>query len=272
MIRMPGESYSGCLPPLSESENAFEAALRETVFVLADDIGERNVLTIRGLRAAAEYIETQFSESCDTVRREEFDAGGLRCANVVAEIPGLKDPEQIVVIGAHYDTVEGSSGANDNGSGVASLLALAHVLRSRALRRTLRMVAFANEEAPFFGTEAMGSLVHAKGCRSRAERVLGMMSLETIGYYDDQEGSQDYPSPLRALYPSTGDFVGFVGNLSSDRLVRRVVRSFRSHTQFPSEGAALPEVLEGVSWSDHWAFWECGYPSLMVTDDPASTD
>ena len=112
----------------------------------------------------------------------------------------------------------------------------------------------------------MGSLVYALACRQRRENVVAMISLETIGYFDDAKGSQSYPPPFSLFYPSTGNFIAFVGNYSSRRLVRRSVASFRRHTEFPSEGAALPSFIPGVGWSDQWAFWQAGYPALMVTD------
>ena len=132
--------------------------------------------------------------------------------------------------------------------------------------RTVRFVLFANEEPPFFQTADMGSLVYAKRCRQRGENIVAMLSVETIGYYSERPGSQQYPPPMGLLYPSTGDFIGFVGNVKSRHLVRELVGSFRRHAQFPSEGAALPGSMTGVSWSDQWAFWQEGYPAVMVTD------
>ncbi|WP_428939770.1 M28 family peptidase [Fontivita pretiosa] len=121
-------------------------------------------------------------------------------------------------------------------------------------------------EPPFFQTEAMGSLVYASRCKQRNENVLGMIALETIGFYTDAPNSQQYPPPLAMLYPSTGNFIAFVGNLASLRLVQRCVGSFRAHAQFPSEAGVAPESIPGVGWSDHWSFWQQGYPAIMVTD------
>lgn len=112
----------------------------------------------------------------------------------------------------------------------------------------------------------MGSVVYAKRCRERNENVVGMLSLETIGCYSDAKGSQKYPAPFNLFFPSRGNFIGFVGNRGSKRFVRDVVKSFRRHTKFPSEGVAAPERITGIGWSDHWAFWQQGYPGLMVTD------
>jgi Zn-dependent M28 family amino/carboxypeptidase len=183
------------------------------------------------------------------------------------ELRGTRLPEEVVVIGAHYDTVPGSPGANDNGTGVAALLALARAFPpGTALARTLRLVAFVNEEAPFAHTPDMGSFVYARACRERGDQIVAMLSLETMGCFSDEEGSQRYPTSLRRLYPRTGSFIAFVGDAASKPLVQRVVGSFRSHARFPSEGAALPRIVRDAGRSDHWSFWQHGYRALMVTD------
>jgi Zn-dependent M28 family amino/carboxypeptidase len=175
-------------------------------------------------------------------------------------------PDEIVIIGAHYDSVQGSPGANDNASGVAAILNLARRFRSPPSDRTLRFLAFVNEEKPFAHTTQMGSWVYARRCRERDEKVVAMISLETIGYYKDEPGSQKYPPTVGLLYPSTGNFVAFVGNTRYGWLVRQVVAAFRRSEPFPSEGGALPETILNVGFSDHWSFWQEDYPAMMVTD------
>ncbi len=275
MIRMPGPNYRGLFLPLTEEETIIKAQLERDVAVLAGEIGERNVQRYQALCSCADFLETSFIQAGYTVRKQEFAAAGKTCSNLEVEIqgngPASGPAREIVVVGAHYDTVNGSPGANDNGSAVAALLALArmfsHVPTAHIRNaRTLRFVAFANEEAPFFMTEEMGSLVYARACRDRGDRVAAMISLETIGYYSDEAGSQHYPFPLRLFYPSIGNFIGFVGNTSSKKLVRRVTACFREQTRFPSQGAAFPELIRGIAWSDQWSFWQQGYPALMVTD------
>ena len=199
-------------------------------------------------------------------RRQEYKVAGISCYNLDVEILGTARQEEIVIVGAHYDTVPGTPGANDNTSGVAATLALARRFARRKTDRTLRFVAFTNEESPYAHTEAMGSRDYAWRCRERGENVVAMMCLETIGYYDDRPGSQKYPPPLGSLYPSEGNFIGFIGNLASGDLVRQVVKTFRESEQFPSEGAALPEAMARVGDSDHASFWHEGYPAIMVTD------
>ena len=266
MIRMPGESYRGDLPPLTGEQAALSAELRQYVEALAGRIGERNLRQYRNLVDAAETIEQALADCGYAVERQEYDVEGRTCVNLAAEIPGADRREEIVVVGGHYDSVLFCPGANDNGTGVAATLALARALSDFRPSRTLRFLCFVNEEPPFFQTANMGSRVYAKRCRQRGENITAMICLETIGYYSDEKGSQHYPPPLGLLYPSTGDFIAFVGNYGSRVLVRQVVGSFRRQAEFPSEGGAVPGVLPGIGWSDHWSFWKEGYPALMVTD------
>jgi len=234
---------------------------------LAGEIGERNVIhRPRELNQAADYIEAEFARAGYEVRRQEYNVSGTDCFNLEVEISGTSLPDEIVIIGAHYDSVTGSPAANDNGSGVAALLGLARRFSRRTCERTLRFVAFVNEEAPYAHTEQMGSWVYARRCRERGEKVSAMLSLETIGYYSDTPGSQKYPPLVGLLYPSTGNFIAFVGNTRYSDLVRQVVGAFRRNEQFPSEGAALPQAIRSIARSDHWSFWQEGYPALMVTD------
>ncbi len=266
IVWMPGRSYRGPLPALSPAESALSAELRRDVVTLATDIGPRCVGLPNALRSAADFIARELKAAGYTVERQPFEVERVPCFNLAVELPGTVRPNHILVVGAHYDTVPDTPGANDNGSAVAALLALARRFAGHPCDCTLRFVAFANEEPPFFQTEDMGSLRYAQRCRERNEHILGMISLETMGYYSDHPGSQQYPWPFSLFYPSRGDFIGFVGNLASRRFVRQVVAEFRRTTQFPSEGAAIPGVIPQAGWSDHWAFWEQGYPALMVTD------
>ena len=184
--------------------------------------------------------------------------------NVEVEVPG--NARESIVVGAHYDSVMGSPGANDNGSGVAAALELARLFRAASPVRTIRFVWFVNEEPPFYKGEDMGSRRYVKRLVERGEKVAGMFSLETIGYYADAGGTQQYPPPLAALYPDTGNFLAFVANIGSRALLRESIGAFRRHARFPSEGVAAPSFVPGVDWSDHASFWEAGFPALMLTD------
>jgi Zn-dependent M28 family amino/carboxypeptidase len=267
MFGMTGKSRSGPLPPLTDEERALVVRLEAHVRRLAGDIGERHLWRPEALGAAARYIETTLGAAALPVASQEFAVEDVRVRNIEAEIRGFNRPDEIIIVGAHYDSVLGCPGANDNATGTAAALEIARSLAGyRPLARTVRIVAFVNEEPPFFQTPNMGSLVYARRARERGERILAMLSLETIGWYSDAPGSQQYPLPLGFIYPTTANFLAFVGNIRSRDLTRRALGSFRRHTAFPSEGAAVPGWIPGIGWSDHWAFWQQGYPAIMVTD------
>jgi hypothetical protein len=269
---MPGRSHRGPLPPLSSAERESRERLERHVGWLAGTLGERNAWRLDALSASAAYLEAELRGLGLEPRTQRFELPQGAVRNVEAELRGRE--ERVVVLGAHYDSVAGSPGANDNASGVASLLELARALRGESLTLALRFVFFVNEEPPWFSGEDMGSLRYARRCRERGDRIAGMLSIETVGYYADHEGSQAYPFPLGLAYPSRGDFVAFVSRMRDRALVTRCLSAFRRGAAFPSEGAAAPAGLPGVGWSDHWSFWRIGVPALMVTDtapyrDPA---
>lgn len=266
MIGMPGESYDGPLPALDEAQAALAEELRRDVTALVEGIGERNVEHPSQLEAAARFIERELRRAGLEPRRQSYTVEGVACHNIEAEIAGGANAARIVVIGGHYDSVLGSPGANDNASAVAALLAMARRFVHADPGLTLRLVFFVNEEPPRFHSEQMGSHVYARRCRERGEDIAAMLSFDGLGYYADEPGSQQLPPPFDAVYPNTGDFIAFVGNIDSAPLVKRCVGAFRDHARFPSQGGAAPAFLPGVAWSDHAAFWRHGYEGVMVTD------
>ena len=137
---------------------------------------------------------------------QEYDVQGVTSANLEVAIPGDDLASQILLLGAHYDSVQGSPGANDNGTGVAALLELARCLADRRPRRTIRFVAFTNEEPPLFWTRNMGSEVYVRAALRRGDDIRAMISLETLGYYSDAPGSQRYPLFLGWFYPGPRRF------------------------------------------------------------------
>jgi len=267
MVWMPGRSFRGSVPPLSEEESQLREELRHELTVLAEDIGERNISRrYEQMVLAAEFIERSLSNAGYEVCRQEIMDGEKLVWNVIAERAGSRQPDEVLVVGAHYDTVPGSPGANDNGSAVVANLALARAFTEIDPARTVRFVFFVNEESPYYMTQTMGSLRYAEKCRAGGEKVVGMLALETIGCYLQQAGSQRFPVPaLSYLYPTVGNFVAVVGNVRSRRLVHQVIRGLR-RVPFPSQGMAAPHFLKDIFRSDHAAFWHCGYPALMVTD------
>ncbi len=240
--------------------------LRAHVQVLAGEIGVRNVFRREALQRAAEYIERTWREQGYEVVRHTYEANRVECANLEVTRRGSTRPSEIILVGAHYDTVDESPGANDNGSGAAAMLELSRVLVSGPLSRTVRFVAFVNEEPPFFQTERMGSRVYAKMARRRGDDIRAMICLETIGYFSDERGSQHYPPFFRWFYPDRGSFIAFVSDLRSRSLLHRAVAGFRAHSGFPVECCSTFAQVPGVDWSDHGSFWREGYRALMVTD------
>jgi Zn-dependent M28 family amino/carboxypeptidase len=273
MVVMPGTSYRAA-PGFAAP--ALVDALRSDVTALAIDIGERHIVGRPAeLKRAQEFIASRLVSLGYAVSLEPFEVKTQASLvsveqrtvhNIIVERAGNDATKDIVVVGAHYDSAEGTPGADDNASGVAANLALAAAFAHQSPRKTIRFVFFTNEEPPFFNTRDMGSEVNAKAARTRGDNIIAMLSLETMGYYQDGKNSQAYPWPMSLAYPTTGNFVLFVGNLDSRNLVRESVRLFRMNAQIPSEGGAVPASVEGVDWSDHGPFWRQGYKALMVTD------
>ncbi len=234
--------------------------------ILAGDIGERNVFRPHALQAAEDYIRETWRSQGHAVLEQRYETHGVSCANLEVILPGTLGPERILLVGAHYDSVRGSPGANDNGSGVAALLELGRLFQGAGLRHTLRLVAFVNEEPPFFLTAHQGSMRYARRARRRGEDIRLMLSLETMGYYCDAPGCQRYPPLFRFFYPDRGDFIAFVANWHSRKVMRRLARCFRAASDFPLEHVTSTALVPGVGASDHFSFWLRRYRALMVTD------
>ena len=267
-VYMPGENYTGGWAPQNQEETLLATALHRDVTILAGEIGPRNRQHYANLQKAAEYIENSIKQAGLSVTRQEIIVGDKLCVNLVTEIRGTTRPEEIVVVGAHYDTEEQSvtPGADDNASGVAGLLALMRRFNNHRSAKTLRLVAFVNEENPYSLTDQMGSLAYARQCQRRGENIVSMISLEMLGYYNFLGQTQLYPQPLAIFYPKTADFIAFTANYASRSLTHRLIASFRKHTLFSSLGATTLPQIEGIGNSDHWAFWQIGVPAVMVTD------
>ena len=266
MIYMPGKSYEGELPAFDDADHAIAKRFEAHVTELCKNPAGRNFIEKKGLDAARKYIAGQFESSGYKVKFNEYQINGDVVANIEVELTGSSHPEKIIIVGAHYDAVPGAPGANDNGSGVAAILELADRFKDKSFPLTVRFVAFVNEEPPNSMTGNMGSFVYAKKAAKDKENIIAMFSLETIGYFSDEPGSQQYPPLFNLFYPKKGNFIAFVGNLSSRGLVSKSIRSFRAHSTFPSEGIVAPAFIPGISWSDHWSFWKHGYPAIMITD------
>lgn len=248
-----------------EDEQLWQARLHGHIEVLSSDIGRRHLGEYANLLRAADYMEKTLAEMGYEVRSQRWMENGKEVRNLEATVAGRESPSEIVLIGAHYDSAQESPAANDNGTGVAALLELARYFKDKPQERTVRFALFANEEPPFFGGPRMGSWHYARKARERGDDIHIMISLETIGYYRDEPGTQHYPVPLRGV-PDRADFVAFLTRWEDATLVQDTAKTFSESTRFPTASAAMPGWVSGVWFSDHWCFWKFRYPAIMVTD------
>lgn len=276
-MQMFEESFSEGFKDLNKEELAILQNLKKHVVFLAGTLGQRNMYFPKKLESAAAYIDENFRAQGHKVSSHEYtlqkgffsfpsDFKDQVPRNIEAEIPGDVYRDEVILVGAHYDSVVGSPGANDNATGVAGLLEIGNLLSGKKLKRTVRLVAFVNEESPFFATKNMGSYVYAQRSHKRQENIRGMISLETLGYYSEVKGSQTYPFPLGFFKPDTGNYIGFVSNLRSKLFLKDFIKRFKDQVEFPTEGVAFPQIIPGIGWSDHRSFWKFDYPAIMVTD------
>jgi Zn-dependent M28 family amino/carboxypeptidase len=263
-LMVPGRPYAGPLSPATGDEQDLATRLKGHVVAIASV--PHNVKHYPALERAAQHIERTLEGLGYAINRQVFTVAGRPVRNIEVEAQSAEAPS--LVVGAHYDSYDNAPGANDNGTGVAAVLELARLLREWQPRRfRLRLVLFVNEEPPYYRTPDMGSWRYAKLLSERGEKVHGMISLETLGAFSETPGSQRYPVPFGLIFPSTADFIAFVGLPGSRGFLHEVMASFRRHTAFPSIGGAAPDALvPGIGWSDHWAFRSFGYPAIMVTD------
>jgi Zn-dependent M28 family amino/carboxypeptidase len=243
------------------------------VKALTSTIGERSVYLPDNLKKTADYIESFYRGIGVEVRREPYIYKNLEVTNIVASIPENPRPGRSIIIGAHYDSVMGTVGADDNASAIAVQLETArHAsdMIAEDLDLTLRFVSFALEEPPVYGTRYMGSRVYAEKARKENERIELMICLEMVGYACDVPGCQYYPFPLMFMgYPEKGNFIGLVGNLKSRRLLKEMLMLFRKNRQLPAVKLTVPFngwMIPAVRLSDHASFWDQGFKAVMVTD------
>lgn len=267
-INMPGESYTGPVELVTDDEKYTAQQLRDHVYFLADTVGERSTRVEGSLTRTANYIVNKFRELGLHVYRLDYrTAGGHVVENIEAVLPGTDDENgQDLIIGAHYDSVN-CAGADDNASGVAGLLELARIMVEAKYRpaKTVRFVAFVNEEPPYFNGPDMGSVVYATNMKKAGKTMHGMICLESIGYYSEEPGSQTVPELLKPLFPyDKGDFIGFFSNMASLPLLKETIAAFRTAAQLPSEGLAASSLIPALNFSDHASFYPHQYPAIMV--------
>ena len=247
-----------------------QRGLHADVSFLAETLGPRNPVHYASLVRAAQWIRARWEGQGYSVREQTFLVDGKECANLEIEIPGRQRPSEIVLVSAQYDTWTDSPGANNNASGMAVLLKLSALLRNYHPDRTLRLVAFTTQEPPYDNTESQGSIRYARRSREAGENIWVMMSMDAIGIYKHEPGSQRLPFPFSLFYPSRGDFLAFIGDLASRSRVVEATRGFRKGSAFPIAAGSVPRWVKGASWSDHGSFWRFGYRGIQITDTGAS--
>lgn len=248
---------------------ALEESLRAEVSYLADTIGPRNPSHSAALAKAADWVRSGWESQGYAVKSQTFLVNGVECANLEIEIPGRTRPSEIVLLSAQYDTWPDSPGANNNGSGMAVLLELSRMLRNHQPDRTVRLVAFTTQEPPFDNTDSMGSLIYARRSRALGENIRVMMSMDAIGIYRHEPGSQNLPFPFSLFYPDKADFLGFIADLGSRARLVEATRGFHRGSAFPIEAGSVPRWVRGARWSDHNSFWNNGYHGIQITDTGA---
>jgi Zn-dependent M28 family amino/carboxypeptidase len=256
---------------MKPDKSAIESNLRLHVDRMAGLIGPRFLQKPKTINATIGYIEGQWSAMGYSHSRECYDALGDQATNLIVEQHGNKRAEEIILLGAHYDTVYSTPGADDNASAVAVLLEVSRLLREHRSKRTIRYVAFACEEPPYFHLDAMGSQHHARQSRLRGDNILGMLCLEMVGYYTDADHSQTIPPMIprwmHRFFPTRGNFLAAVGNMASWKLCWKFRRGFkRGARSMPLFSICLPEKVHHIRLSDNSSFWDQGYPALMLTD------
>lgn len=268
MTWVPGKSHQGALPALTPEESELAARLKRHVVAVGST--PHNIRHFQELEKAARYIEAALETAGYRINRLPFEVREWTVRNIEVVLAPAPDaaPVQTLVVGAHYDSVGIAPGANDNATGTAAVIELARLLKDLdgKAKKRIRLVLFVNEEPPYFQTPDMGSLRYAEALAAQNEPVAAMYSLETLGFYSSEPGSQKYPVPFGMILGDKGDFVAFVAISGSRELLDRTVASFRSHTPFPTVGGIAPGFIPGIDWSDHWSFAEQGFQALMITD------
>jgi hypothetical protein len=259
--------------PMIDIEKTRER-LNEHLRTLTVDIGERSVRSPENLKKTEEYIHSFYKDLGLPARIEPYDYYDLGVANIVAEISLGSNPSHQYLVGAHYDSVSGTVGADDNASAIAVQLETARNLKALLGREELdlavKFVSFALEEPPVYDTRFMGSRVYAAKARKEKEKIDGMICLEMVGYACNEPGCQHYPFPLMFFgYPKVGNFIGIVANFKSGRFMKSLLNQFQKNQELPVVKLSVPLngwILPSVRLSDHASFWDKGFKAVMVTD------
>jgi hypothetical protein len=254
------------LPALTEEERDRVGRLKATVQHLSVEIGERNIAQSWNLASATDDLAIALEKIGYDVQRQGLVAGDAVVQNIAVHVTGGERGGEAYVVGAHYDTAAGASGADDDASGVAVLMELARLFHDRKAKRALHFAFFVNGEAPYFETDQMGSLVYAKSLKALGLTVKGMLSLDGLGVYGEGPPVRPYPVTVPP-YPASSDFLALIGNEASRPLLEQVSASLRdAGSGVPVIASVLEAEMPLARGSDHWAFWKLGMPALLLTD------
>lgn len=238
------------------------SVLQHHVKHLSEALSPRSYNNIQNLNATAEYIQTELLKYSDRVQFQNYPVKDQTYSNVVAKFGPNTDA--LIVVGAHYDVMGEHAGADDNASGVAGLLEMARLLSTIELNQSVELVAYTLEEPPYFASNKMGSYIHAESVKDRDVQL--MISLEMIGYFSDQPGSQYFPiKPMEWIYPTTGNFISVVDQVFSNA-AKNLKDDINKHTDLPAYSTNAPTAIQGIDFSDHRNYWYFGFPAVMVTD------
>ncbi len=266
MTQMPGDTVPTMVGPLSEEESSLQDRLKSHVETLAQDIGARGYGYPAATADTLRYLSTQLKRAHLDVREILFDSKGSNAINLEATLVGTRKKDELILLGANYDSNGKSPGADDNASGCAVLLEVARLLGETANERSIRVVFFANGAGSLAGDERSGAWHYAREAKKRGDKIVGMIDFDCLGQYKDTPGSQSLPFPLNSFYPSAGNFVCFAGQLGSRELVRASAGEFRKAVRFPCHGIVLPGFTPGMGSGDYAAFANFGFPALVATD------
>lgn len=249
---------------LSKGDEEIVENVEEIVNKLAVEIGIRNYVYFDNLKKTEEYIVDKFKDLGYDVSFSSYYIKDKKFNNIVAQL-SEQDSDEEIIIGAHYDSCF-NPGADDNASGIAGLLELARLLKNEDIKTNIKFIAFVNEEPPFFASEMMGSRIYAKQAKQKGARIKAAIIMDLIGYYNDEPNSQKYLPFMGPFYPNKADFITCIGNIPSRKVVKSLKMHFKKESDFPFESLVAPSLTPYVNFSDHWSFWQEGYPAVLITD------
>ena len=245
--------------------NADTVKLKQHLLAITNTAQPRNHQHTESLNQVADYIRNEFEQLNGNVQEQTYTVAGSEYRNIIRSVGPTDAPR--LVVGAHYDVCGDQPGADDNASGVAGLLELARLLQKHTLPFRVDFVAYTLEEPPYFRTEHMGSYVHAKSLSGQQTRVMGMISLEMIGYFKDEKGTQRYPvAPMKLFYGNRGNYIALVQRFGNGSFGRSLLRNYKKAATLPVKSLRAPAFVSGVDFSDHLNYWQFGFDALMITD------